>query len=41
MNKEDRNSFRKEIIGKLEEQWVKSNSRVYSFELENTYSAIM
>ena len=26
MNKEDRNSFRKEIIGKLEEQWAKSNS---------------
>ena len=27
MNKEDRNSFRKEMLGKLEEQWVKSNSR--------------
>ncbi len=26
MNKEERNSFRKEIIGKLEEQWAKSNS---------------
>ena len=26
MNKEDRNSFRKEIIGKLEDQWAKSNS---------------
>lgn len=26
MNKEDRKSFRKEIIGKLEEQWAKSNS---------------
>lgn len=26
MNKEDRISFRKEIIGKLEEQWAKSNS---------------
>ena len=26
MNKEDRNFFRKEIIGKLEEQWAKSNS---------------
>ena len=26
MNKEDRNSFRKEMIGKLEEQWAKSNS---------------
>ena len=22
MNKEERNSFRKEMIGKLEEQWV-------------------
>ena len=26
MNKEDRNSFRKEMLGKLEEQWAKSNS---------------
>ena len=26
MNKEERNSFRKEMIGKLEEQWAKSNS---------------
>ena len=26
MNKEDRNSFRKDMLGKLEEQWVKSNS---------------
>ena len=26
MNKEERNSFRKEIIGKLEEHWAKSNS---------------
>ena len=26
MNKEERNSFRKEMLGKLEEQWVKSNS---------------
>ena len=26
MNKEERNSFRKEIIGKLEEQWAKNNS---------------
>ena len=25
-NKEERNSFRKEMIGKLEEQWAKSNS---------------
>ena len=25
MNKEDRNSFRKEMIGKLEEQWAKSH----------------
>ena len=25
MNKEERNSFRKEIIGKLEEQWAKNN----------------
>ncbi len=26
MNKEERNSFRKEMLGKLEEQWAKSNS---------------
>ena len=26
MNKEDRNSFRKEILGKIEERWAKSNS---------------
>ena len=26
MNKEERNSFRKEIIGNLEEHWTKSNS---------------
>ena len=26
MNKEERNTFRKEIIGKLEDQWAKSNS---------------
>lgn len=26
MNKEYRNSFRKEMLGKLEEQWAKSNS---------------
>ena len=26
MNKEERNSFRKEMIGKLEEQWAKSHS---------------
>ena len=26
MNKEERNSFRKEMLGKLEEQWVKSHS---------------
>lgn len=26
MNKEDRNSFLKEMLGKLEEQWAKSNS---------------
>lgn len=26
MNKEERNSFRKEMIGKLEEQWAKNNS---------------
>ena len=26
MNKEDRNSFRKEMIGKLEEHWAKSHS---------------
>ena len=26
MNKEDRNSFRKEMLGKLEEHWAKSNS---------------
>ena len=26
MNKEDRNTFRKEMLGKLEEQWAKSNS---------------
>ena len=26
MNKEDRNSFRKEMLGKIEEQWAKSNS---------------
>ena len=26
INKEERNSFRKEMLGKLEEQWVKSNS---------------
>ena len=26
MNKEEKNSFRKEIIGKLEEQWAKNNS---------------
>lgn len=25
MNKEERNSFRKEKIGKLEEQWAKNN----------------
>ena len=25
MNKEDRNSFRKEMLGKLEEQWAKNN----------------
>ena len=25
MNKEERNTFRKEIIGKLEEQWAKNN----------------
>ena len=26
MNKEDRNSFRKEMLGKIEEHWAKSNS---------------
>ena len=26
MNKEERNSFRKEMLGKIEEQWAKSNS---------------
>lgn len=26
MNKEERNTFRKEMLGKLEEQWAKSNS---------------
>ena len=26
MNKEDRNSFRKEMLGKIEERWAKSNS---------------
>ena len=26
MNKEERNSFRKEMIGKLEEHWAKSHS---------------
>ena len=26
MNKEERNSFRKEMLGKLEEQWAKSHS---------------
>ena len=26
MNKEERNSFRKEMLGKLEEHWAKSNS---------------
>ena len=26
MNKENRNSFRKEILGKIEERWAKSNS---------------
>lgn len=26
MNKEERNSFRKEMLGELEEQWAKSNS---------------
>ena len=26
MNKEDRNSFRKELLGKIEEHWAKSNS---------------
>ena len=26
MNKEDRNSIRKEMLGKLEEQWAKSHS---------------
>ena len=25
MNKEERNSFRKEMLGKLEEQWAKNN----------------
>lgn len=25
MNKEERNTFRKEMLGKLEEQWVKNN----------------
>ena len=25
MNKEERNSFRKEMLGKLEEQWTKNN----------------
>ena len=27
MNKEDRNSFRKEMIGKLEGHWAKSHSQ--------------
>ena len=26
MNKEERNSFRKEMLGKIEENWAKSNS---------------
>ena len=26
MNKEERNTFRKEMLGKLEEQWAKNNS---------------
>ena len=26
MNKEERNAFRKEMLGKLEEDWAKSNS---------------
>ena len=26
MNKEDRNAFRKEMLGKIEEHWAKSNS---------------
>ena len=25
MNKEERNTFRKEMLGKLEEQWAKNN----------------
>ena len=29
MNKEERNSFRKEMLGKLEEHWDKSNSPKY------------
>lgn len=34
MNKEDRNSFRKEIIGKLEEQWAKSIAQKTTSSIE-------
>ncbi|MCW4138958.1 hypothetical protein [Segatella copri] len=27
MNKEERNTFRKEMLGKLEEQWAKNNRK--------------
>ena len=37
MNKEERNTFRKEMLGKLEEQWAKNNrpEDVYKRQLQS------